>query len=251
MLRISLIIAVLAGVAALAVSQLKVAKTLEELRTDLKTTQDNLAASQAAADKSKKEAREAIAAADKAKKDLETARNDLAAASEKADQQEKRANDLAARLDKTTQERNDSQAKLAAWLALGRSIDELKAMMVENKKLVGENDALKDENKVLGRTLNQTKSELALLTGPKTTVDLPPSLKGKVIAVDPKYEFIVLNIGLEDGVLTRGEMLVNRSGKLVAKVRILSAEPHRSVANVLPDWKQGEIMEGDIVLVGL
>ena len=102
MLRISLIIAVLAGVAALAVSQLKVAKTLEELRTDLKTTQDNLAASQAAADKSKKEAREALAAADKAKKDLETARNDLAAASEKADQQEKRANDLAARLELST-----------------------------------------------------------------------------------------------------------------------------------------------------
>ena len=82
-------------------------------------------------------------------------------------------------------------------------------------------------------------------------VDLPPALKGKIIAVDPKYEFVVLNIGLDDGVLARGEMLVNRSGKLVAKVRILTAEPHRSVANVLPDWKQGEIMEGDIVLVGL
>ena len=53
------------------------------------------------------------------------------------------------------------------------------------------------------------------------------------------------------GVLARGEMLVNRSGKLVAKVRILTAESHRSVANVLADWKQGEIMEGDVVLVGL
>jgi len=251
MLRFSLIIAVLAGIAALAVSQLKVADKIKTLTADLETTRQSLSTSQEAERKAKKEAKDATAAADKAKKDLETTRNDLAAASEKADQQEKRANDLAARLDRTTQERNDAQAKLAAWLALGRSIDELKAMMVENKKLVGENDALKDENKVLGRTLNQTKSELALLTGPKTTVDLPPSLKGKVIAVDPKYEFIVLNIGLEDGVLTRGEMLVNRSGRLVAKVRILSAEPHRSVANVLPDWKQGEIMEGDIVLVGL
>ena len=94
-------------------------------------------------------------------------------------------------------------------------------------------------------------AELDLLTGKKTKVDLPIALKGKIIAVDPKYEFVVLNIGLDDGVLARGEMLVNRSGKLVAKVRILTAEPHRSVANVLPDWKQGEIMEGDMVLVGL
>jgi len=116
---------------------------------------------------------------------------------------------------------------------------------------VSENDALKGENKVLGLKMNQTQSELDLLTGKKTKVDLPPALKGKIIAVDPKYEFVVLDIGLDDGVLARGEMLVNRSGKLVAKVRILTADPHRSVANVLPDWKQGEIMEGDIVLVGL
>jgi len=158
---------------------------------------------------------------------------------------------LAAKLEKTTQERNDSQTKLATWTALGRSIDELKAIMVQNKKLIGENDALTTENQVLGRTLKQTKTELDLLTGIIDKVNLPPSLKGKVIAVDPKYEFVVLDVGLDQGVLPRGEMLVNRSGKLVAKIRILTADPHRSVANVLPDWKQGEIMEGDFVLVGL
>lgn len=251
MLRISLIIAVVAGIAALTVSQLKVAKNIEGLRTELDTTKTSLAAAQSAEAKAKKEARDATAAADKAKKDLDTAKNDLAAATEKADQQEKRANDLATRLDKTTLERNDSQSKLAAWLALGRSIDELKAMMLENKKLVGENDALKGENKLLARTLNQTKTELELLEGITDKVKLPPGLKGKVVAVDPKYEFIVLDIGADDGVLNHGEMLVNRSGKLVAKVRILTTESHRSVANVLSDWKQGEIMEGDVVLVGL
>jgi hypothetical protein len=123
--------------------------------------------------------------------------------------------------------------------------------MVENRKLVGENDALKGENKLLGRTLNQTKTELDLLTGAIDKVKLPADLKGKVIAVDPKYEFVVLDIGSDDRVLPRGEMLVNRSGKLVARIRILTTEPHRSVANVLSDWKQGEIMEGDVALVGL
>src|SRR6266480_122493 len=251
MVRIFLIIAIVAGIAALAVSQLVVAPKINTLNADLETTKQSLSASQEAERKARKEAKDAVTAADKAKRALDAAKNDLAAASEKADQQEKRANELAARLDKTTLERNDAQTRLAAWLALGRSIDELRATMVENKKLVGDNDALNKENKVLARTLKQTKSQLDLLTGAKTKVELPPELKGKVVAVDPKYEFVVLDIGLDDGVLTLGEMLVNRSGKLVAKVRILTAEPHRSVANVLADWKQGEIMEGDVVLVGL
>ncbi len=251
MVRISLIIAIVAGIAALAVSQLKVAENIKTLTGERDKYKEDSERFQQEASKAKKEAKDAAAAADKARKDLETARTDLAAASEKADQQEKRANELAARLDKTTLERNDAQTRLAAWLALGRSIEELRATMVENKKLGGDNDALNKENKFLARTLKQTKSQLDLLTGAKTKVELPPELKGKVVAVDPKYEFVVLDIGLDDGVLTLGEMLVNRSGKLVAKVRILTAEPHRSVANVLADWKQGEIMEGDVVLVGL
>ncbi len=210
MLRISLIIAIVAGVAALTVSQLKVAKNIEELRTNLKSTQDSLTQSQAAETKAKREARDATAEKDKAKKE-----------------------------------------KLSAWLTFGHSIEEIRSLIAENKKLVGDNDALKGENKMLGLKVTQIQSELDILQGTKTKVELPPSLKGKVIAVDPKYEFVVLDIGADDGLLARGEMLVNRSGKLVARVRILSLGPHRSVANVLPEWKQGEIMEGDIVLVGL
>ena len=43
---------------------------------------------------------------------------------------------------------------------------------------------------------------------------------------------------------------VMRAGKLVAKVQILSVQPKRSVANVLSDWQQTDVMEGDQVLVG-
>jgi hypothetical protein len=251
MLRISLIIAIVAGVAALAISQLKVAKTLEDLRTELQTTKDSLTASQQSEQKAKREAREATAAADKAKKELDTAKIDLASASEKAVQQEKRANDLEASLNKTTQQRNDAQAELARWKAFEMTIEQIRAMIAENRKLVTERNAIGDENKILDRKLKAAESELAILKGDVKKVELPAGLKGKVVAVDPKYEFVVLDIGLDQGVKTRGEMLVNRSGKLVAKVRILTADTHRSVANVLPEWKQAEIMEGDVVIVGL
>jgi hypothetical protein len=58
-------------------------------------------------------------------------------------------------------------------------------------------------------------------------------------------------VGGDDGALERGEMLVNRGGKLVAKVRIMSVQSKRCVANVLPDWKQADVLEGDSVTVGL
>ena len=182
---------------------------------------------------------------------IDFTKTELAAASEKADQQEKRANDLAAQKDKLTQERNDAQTELAKWKASGLTLEQITATILENKKLTVENNGLKEENKVLGRQLTQTRAELDLLTGRIDKVPLPPGLKGKIIAVDPKYEFVVLDIGESQGVLKRGEMLINRSGRLVAKVRILSVEPNRCVANILPDWKQGEPMEGDVAIVGL
>ena len=251
MLRISLIIALVASIAALVVSQVKVAEKINGLTTELDTTKQTLSTSQEAERKAKKDAKDATAAADQAKKTLETTKTDLAAASEKADQQEKRANDLASQVDKLTQQRNDAQTELAKWKASGLTLEQITATILDNKKLTGENNGLKEENKLLGRQFTQTKAELDVLTGKIDKVPLPPGLKGKIIAVDPKYEFVVLDIGETQGVLKRGEMLINRSGRLVAKVRILSVETNRCVANILPDWKQGEPMEGDVAIVGL
>jgi cell shape-determining protein MreC len=66
--------------------------------------------------------------------------------------------------------------------------------------------------------------------------------------VDPKYDFVILDIGAKEGVLPNAKMMVNRDGKLIGKVKITSVEPNRSIANVMPEWKQDEIMEGDQVL---
>jgi len=251
MLRISLIIALVASIAALVVSQIRVAEKINGLTTELDTTKQTLATSVESERKAKAAAKDATAAADQAKKALETAKTELAGASEKADQQEKRANDLATQVDRLTQQRNEAQTEVSKWRASGLSLEQITATILENKKLNAENNGLKEENKVLGRQLTQTKAELDVLTGRIDKVPLPPGLKGKIIAVDPKYEFVVLDIGETQGVLKRGEMLINRSGRLVAKVRILTVEPNRCVANVLPDWKQGEPMEGDVAIVGL
>ena len=68
---------------------------------------------------------------------------------------------------------------------------------------------------------------------------LPAGLKGKVLVADPKWNFVVLNVGEDQGVLERGELLVNRNGKLVAKVVVRSVQKDRCIANVLPGWELG------------
>src|SRR2546427_11716101 len=95
MLRISLIIALVASIAALAITQLRVAENIKTLTGERDQFKADSERSQREALDAKRQAKDATAAADQAKKALETAKTELAAASEKADQQEKRANDLA------------------------------------------------------------------------------------------------------------------------------------------------------------
>ena len=91
-------------------------------------------------------------------------------------------------------------------------------------------------------------AELDRYKGKITEVVLPLGLKGKVLAVDPKYDFVVLNIGRKDGLLENGKLIVNREGRLVAKVQISRVDETRSIANILPEWKQVAVLEGDDVL---
>ena len=73
-------------------------------------------------------------------------------------------------------------------------------------------------------------------------------LRGKILQVDPKFNFVVLDIGEDQGAKQRGVMMVDRDGKLLGKVRITSVSKDRCVANILTDWQRGNIMEGDEVL---
>jgi hypothetical protein len=45
-----------------------------------------------------------------------------------------------------------------------------------------------------------------------------------------------------------GELLVNRDGKLIAKVIVRSIQKDRCIANIVSGWKYGELIEGDSVI---
>jgi chemotaxis protein histidine kinase CheA len=71
-------------------------------------------------------------------------------------------------------------------------------------------------------------------------------LTGKVLAYNPGWNFVVLNIGDRAGVKANTQMLVLRGGQPIAKVRVTSVEPATAIADVLP----GTIARGQSVQPG-
>jgi hypothetical protein len=58
---------------------------------------------------------------------------------------------------------------------------------------------------------------------------------------------VIVDVGEDQGVIQNGELLVSRDGKLVSKVIVRSVEKDRSIANVVPGWNFGPVVEGDKV----
>jgi hypothetical protein len=248
LLRISLIVAILAGLGAVAVTQLKVSTGITDLitaRDDYKTKMETSQTEVATQKKNLKNTNDKLTSASKL---LFVVTNELATATQTASQQQKRADDLATTLEKVTNERNAAQTDLAGYNLLGVKPEQIKELMAKVKQTQQERDAFVGENEVLLRNNRKLQAELSNYLDPNAAVVMKAGLKGKVVAVDPKWNFVVLDIGAEQGALERGEMLVNRNGKLVAKIRITGVEAKRSIANVMPEWRWSDVMEGDQVL---
>jgi len=73
-----------------------------------------------------------------------------------------------------------------------------------------------------------------------------PGLEGKVLAVNPNWNFVVLSIGDRQGVVAGSSLIVKRGGSLVAKLRVTSVEPSTSIADI----QAGSISKGSTVQPG-
>jgi FtsZ-interacting cell division protein ZipA len=153
--------------------------------------------------------------------------------------------DLNTKLAKTTQERDNAENQLEAFRATGLTplqVTQLRNNLTDTQQALA---VANQEKAVLTRAVTKLNFQIEELIGSNVVVTLPANLKGTVMAVDPKWDFVVLNIGADQGALQDGEMLVSRDGKLVAKVVIRSVQKDRCIANVVPGWQLGDIMEGD------
>jgi hypothetical protein len=248
LIRISLIVAIIAG---LAVGGLNFVKVKEKIETIEKQREDEKSAKEVA----QKDARETHATLTKTTADLTATRKTLAdtkterdQAVAKANAEGKRADKLTSDLAKSQKELGDAQAELQAYKLTELSPAEIVTVKKNYKQLQADLEGAKLENKLLGEKILALNNRLRLYEDPEYVVALPPKLKGKVVVCDPKWNFVIVNVGREQGMLEQGELLVNRNGQLVAKIKVRSVDKDRSVANVVPGWQLGEVIEGDTVI---
>jgi polyhydroxyalkanoate synthesis regulator phasin len=250
MLRICLIIAILGGLGAGALSWFQVQDIITTTRAARDDWHNQFTSEHTARTTAESNLKKKTADLEKTTKQLAQTKTDLDAATTKVTELDKQNTDLTDKLAKTTAARDEAQQELEQWHLIpgGLKPGQIKGLIEELAKTKEARDTYIAENKLVTAKYNEIKGRWDDFFGTNGAVPLPAGLKGKVIAVDPKFDFVVLNIGDEQGARKRGEMMVDRDGKLIGKVRISTVEKDHCVANILPDWKQGDIMEGDEVL---
>ncbi len=246
--RILLILALLINISTFTVSHLKVQPrivaeeeahaatqtTLDSTKQELTTTQGTLASTQATLTSTQQDlaqTKQALANEENARQQAEMAANNARKA--QRDAENKR--------DEVISENKgffDLNMKVAQIKTIRDRLPEAEAELKTTKRDLG---IMAKENRKLGNTILK-------IAPPAEAPKLPEGLVGIITTFDPKYEFVVLNIGAIDGVKMHGEFMLSREGRYLGKAKVTRVEDDHSVANVLKDWKQDDVIEGDLAI---
>jgi hypothetical protein len=198
-----------------------VKKSLEETQATLKQKEEEAVNAKAAADKAKEDLNKALA-------DVETGKAQVAS------------------IQKAMEELKGS---IPGGVDLASLPEKLKQMQTDLEKAKSD----LDEAKAVADAANQRYNEMSASVAAKDqTIKeykdnyVRQGLSGKVVAFNPGWNFVVLNIGDRSGLKAGVQMVVLRGGNMVGKVKVTSVEPSTAIADVLP----GTIARGDSVQPG-
>jgi hypothetical protein len=247
--RIFLILTILAGAGTIFLGT-KLKEQKEGYLADIETKKGQIATLTKERDTEKKEKEIKIAELKKTTGELEDAKSEIERHKSTIESHVAKIKETEQKLDAANTELSQEKAKMDQVLAalpkgippdqIGPKIKELQEQVItfEQEKAI-----LEERLKTL---LAEEKRLKAMVITKKTGI-LPEGIEGRVMAVNEDWNFVVLDIGHKQGLVENARMLVYRGGSLVGKIRITSVEPTVSVADILPEWKQGRIQEGDIV----
>ena len=149
------------------------------------------------------------------------------------------ANDAAKKAQDDLQKLNDSLG--------GMTPDQMKDKVDKAEQAVAADQA---EQKILQDQLQASQAQIEQL---KKDINnskigfIPPGVSGKITFVNRTWNFVVLNIGLSNGVVPNGELIIYRGRNFLGKIKVTSAEANTAVADILPNAKD-DIQVGDDVL---
>jgi transcriptional regulator of acetoin/glycerol metabolism len=220
------------------------------------TSQATLAQTQTSLNTSKKETVTANQKADAANQATQQATTELKESNDKVDDltgklaaQQKAQDDLNTQL---TGAKTDADT---AKKALQHVTDVLGTMTPEDalaavKKGQADLAAAQAQQKILEDQVQASQKQIADLhdaINRSKIASMPPGISGKVTFVNRPWNFVVLNIGLSNGVVPNGELIVYRGRNFLGKIKVTSAEDNTAVADILPNAK-ADIQVGDDVL---
>lgn len=199
-------------------------------QTDLTSTQGKLKTSEESLTEQKAKNQELSLQADKLAKDLETTKSDLESTNSKLKVTSEQLQSFEEGLkgkkpDELFQEINDLSEKV-------------KVAEGEQKLLTAAKEKSETELKKLREQIEMTKPG-----GSKTM-----SLSGRILAVNPTWNFVILDLGKNDQVVEGLTMVIYRGEKLVGKIKTVTVDAQTSVADVLPGTPASAIEVGDQVV---
>ena len=249
LLRICLILAILTGVGVIGVSQFMLRPQIETIITDRDHNKTEWDKSKSELTKTKTTLKSTSEKLAKTESTLEETKSSLTATTAKFEGEQKRANGLQEGLNKSNSELKAAKDELFAYTATSVKPEEIRGLVSTVKSLTVENQGLVAEVKVFSEKAKGYKNQLDVLLGAANQdPPVPREVRGKVLVVDPKWDFLVLDVGSRNNVPQNGVMLISRNGELVAKVRVMEVQDQRSIANIMPGWKIKDVSEGDVVL---
>lgn len=185
------------------------------------------------------------------KQDLETVRQDLSTTKDQLARTQSDLDRVTAQVDtlnaaiteknnQLTQQETRIDGLEQEKVTLQIQIDDL------NNQIVQSEDELRDaQDKIV--TLEQTVSQLENELGYNTKI-LPKGLTGRILFVNKDWNFVVIDLGSDDGLVANAEMLVHRKDALIGKITISGIARKMAIAELQPDWAQAAVKEGDFVV---
>lgn len=136
-------------------------------------------------------------------------------------------------------EQQDRDELFAQTLVLQDNLNEARGVRLE----------LETRNQGLQKELTRFR-EVADHMGidPNAPLDgAPPERNGNVLVINRPKGLIEVSIGSDDGLRTGHELEVTRKSRYIGRLKVLKATPNRAVAEIMKDYSEGFILEGDRV----
>jgi len=145
-------------------------------------------------------------------------------------------------LNKTRTERDDAQREVAAFRASGLTPEQALNAAKQIKGLQIPWPVPRRKTPFLGKRIKNWMLIWPFIATQVRPLNYRPQSKAKSWCLIPSGIYRD-QCRRGSGVVEHGELLVNRDGKLVAKVIVSSVQKDRCVANVMNGWQLGEIYE--------